>query len=195
VSLVVPYTAHAFFPERLYNRCQVLRRTSCSLFLCRVHCWIESDQIHDSQSYFTTHSESVSQYVLVSSILVGLATRYYFLSECCCLKFAVLFLWGALSDERTGLQFAVYSLNGPSRPEPVTIFYCLIWDSKIWLRSHLRPPKPGGPGSRIYIPQEQGGPVIPPDTGFPLRCLLRLAGLQWRYSNPPPTWRDRSLCM
>jgi hypothetical protein len=27
--------------------------------------------------------------------------------ESCCLKSAVLFLWGALSDERTGLQFAV----------------------------------------------------------------------------------------
>jgi hypothetical protein len=51
-------------------------------------------------------SQSVSQYVLVSSTPVGLAT-YYFLSECCCLKFAVLFLWGALSDQRTGLQFAV----------------------------------------------------------------------------------------
>jgi hypothetical protein len=25
----------------------------------------------------------------------------------CCLKFAVLFLWGALSDERTSQQFAV----------------------------------------------------------------------------------------
>jgi hypothetical protein len=54
-----------------------------------------------------TVSQSVSQYVLVSSTLVGLATTFYFLSECCCLKFAVLFLWGALSDERTGLQFAV----------------------------------------------------------------------------------------
>jgi hypothetical protein len=34
-------------------------------------------------------------------------------------------------------------------------------------------PKPyfTGPGSRIYIPQEQGGPVIPPGTGFPLRRL------------------------
>jgi hypothetical protein len=50
---------------------------------------------------------TVSQYVLVSSTLVGLATRYYFLSEYCCLKFAVLYLLGALSDERTGLQFAV----------------------------------------------------------------------------------------
>jgi hypothetical protein len=37
-------------------------------------------------------NQSVSQYVLVSSTLVGLATRYYFLSECCCLKFAVLYL-------------------------------------------------------------------------------------------------------
>jgi hypothetical protein len=32
--------------------------------------------------------------------------------------------------------------------------------------------KPGGLGPRIYIPQEQGGPVIPPGTGFPFRHLL-----------------------
>jgi hypothetical protein len=30
------------------------------------------------------------------------------------------------------------------------------------LLSHLRLPQPGGPGSRIYIPQELGGPVFPP---------------------------------
>jgi hypothetical protein len=55
-----------------------------------------SNNIKIVRSYFTTDgqsvSQSVSQYVLVSSTLVGLATRYYFLSECCCLKFAVLFL-------------------------------------------------------------------------------------------------------
>jgi hypothetical protein len=50
---------------------------------------------------------TVSQYVLVSSTLVGLATRYYFLSEFCRLKFAVLYLLGALSDEKMSLQFAV----------------------------------------------------------------------------------------
>jgi hypothetical protein len=60
------------------------------------------------------------------------------------------------------------------------------------LLSHLRLLQPGEPGSRIYIPQEQGGPVIPPAIGFHLRRLLRLAGLQWRYSNPPLTWRARS---
>jgi hypothetical protein len=35
------------------------------------------------------------------------------------------------------------------------------------LLSHLRLPQPGGPGSRIYIPQEQVGPVIPQGTWFP----------------------------
>jgi hypothetical protein len=44
------------------------------------------------------------------------------------------------------------------------------------LLSHLRLPQPGGPGSRIYIPQEQGGPVIPPDTGFPLRLFYDSQG-------------------
>jgi hypothetical protein len=48
------------------------------------------------------------------------------------------------------------------------------------LLSHLRLLQPGGPGSHIYIPQEQSGPVIPPGTGFPLPRLLWLAsdGLQ-----------------
>jgi hypothetical protein len=39
--------------------------------------------------------------------------------------------------------------------------------------------------SHIYIPQEQGGPIIPSGTGFLFRRLL-LPGLWWRYSNPPP---------
>jgi hypothetical protein len=34
------------------------------------------------------------------------------------------------------------------------------------LLSHLRLPQPGGPGPCIYIPQEQGGPVIPPGTAY-----------------------------
>jgi hypothetical protein len=44
------------------------------------------------------------------------------------------------------------------------------------LLSHLRLPQPEGPGSRIYIPQEQGSPVMPLGTGFSFCRLLRLAG-------------------
>jgi hypothetical protein len=51
------------------------------------------------RSYFTTDGQSVSQYVLVSSTLVGLATIYYLLSECCCLKLPSCF-WGGPSLTR-----------------------------------------------------------------------------------------------
>jgi hypothetical protein len=58
--------------------------------------------------------------------------------------------------------------------------------------SYLRLPQHGRPGSRIHIPQEQGGPVIPPGIGFPLRRFLRLARLWWRHSNSLRTWKARS---
>jgi hypothetical protein len=44
------------------------------------------------------------------------------------------------------------------------------------LLSHMRLPQPEGPGPCMYIPQEQGGPVIPSGTGFPFCSLLPLAG-------------------
>jgi hypothetical protein len=50
----------------------------------------------------------------------------------------------------------------------------------------FEPPQPGGPVPHIYIPQKKGGPVIFPGTGFLSRHLLRLAGLRWKYSKPPP---------
>jgi hypothetical protein len=56
--------------------------------------------------------------------------------------------------------------------------YFTVSDSKL--------PQPRGPGPRINISQEHGVPVIPPGTGLPFRRLLRLAGLRWRYSTPPP---------
>jgi hypothetical protein len=54
----------------------------------------------------------------------------------------------------------------------------------ILLSQSLRLPKPGGAGSRICIPQEQGGQVTRPDTEFPFRRHLLLAGLWWRWRYP-----------
>jgi hypothetical protein len=68
-------------------------------YICKPKSKSKSKSLYDWQS--------VSQYALVSSTLVRLVTRYYFPPECCCLKFAVLYLLRALFDERTGLQFAV----------------------------------------------------------------------------------------
>jgi hypothetical protein len=42
------------------------------------------------------------------------------------------------------------------------------------LLSQIQNPQPGGPDLHIYIPQEQGGLVIPPGTGFPFYRLLQL---------------------
>jgi hypothetical protein len=58
--------------------------------------------------------------------------------------------------------------------------------------SNSRLPQPRGPGPRIYIPQEQVGPVMTPGTWFPFRRLLRLAGPRWRYSTAPPLEASQS---
>jgi hypothetical protein len=54
-----------------------------------------------------TVSQSLCQGI---ETILGLLTRYYFLSEGCFLKCAFLSLWDALSDERSGLSFVFLSL-------------------------------------------------------------------------------------
>jgi hypothetical protein len=72
------------------------------------------------------------------------------------LTVTVLFLWGALSDERTGLTFV----------------YVAGLASAVFLRSESF-------GTRDHI-------LLSQITDFPFRRLLRLAGSRWRYSTPPP---------
>jgi hypothetical protein len=35
-----------------------------------------------------------------------------------------------------------------------------------WIVSPAPNPQPGGPGLRIYDPRRQGGPAVPPGTGY-----------------------------
>jgi hypothetical protein len=151
-----------------------------SIFIWNVGRSLNYPALQFRSSKLLYNLQSVSQYVLVSSTLVGLATRYYFLSVCFCLKFAVLYLWGTLSGERTGLQFAVQSVNSPSRAEHVTILYCLIWDS-----ANLEGQVPIFISSRIRVAQ-----LYPHALGS-LYVASCDSGLWWRYSNPPPTCRPR----
>jgi hypothetical protein len=92
-----------------------------------IHTYQNETELILSKSMLLYDRWSVSQSVCLGvEPTLGSVTRYYFLPEGCCLKVAVLFLWGALSDKRTRLQFAVQSLNGLSRAELITILYCLI---------------------------------------------------------------------
>jgi hypothetical protein len=44
--------------------------------------------------------------------------------------------WGALSDERTSLSFALQSIFGPGHSGPITILCCLIRDWPSYTSRH-----------------------------------------------------------
>jgi hypothetical protein len=111
-----------------------------------------------SQSYVTTDGQSASL-SWCQAPTWGVRPDFYY-----CQTVVGLLMWVALSDERTGL--------------PVTIAAGPHHRSHSWVRvprdswpyftvSDSRLPQSGGPDPGIYIPQEQGGPVIPPGTGLP----------------------------
>jgi hypothetical protein len=54
------------------------------------------------------------------------------------------------------------------------------------LLSYIREPPTWRVRSPYLYPSGTGCPLIPPGTDFRFRRLLRLAGLRWRYSTPPP---------
>jgi hypothetical protein len=124
-----------------------------------------------SQLYYDRRS--VGQSVLVSSPHLGLMTRFLLLSDNC----------------------GFVDMGRPLWREDGSVVYnccCLRQRSHSQVRvprgswphftvSDLRLPQPKGPGSCIYIPQEQGGPVIPPGIGLnnhtpaiELRVLINL---------------------
>jgi hypothetical protein len=95
-------------------------------------------------------------------------------------------MWTALSDRRTALSITIVA--GPRQPSHSRVRVLRdSWPS--FIVSDSKFPKSGGTDPHIYIPQEQGGPVIPAGIRVPFRRLLRLAGLPWSYSKPPPHGR------
>jgi hypothetical protein len=85
-----------------------------------------------------------------------------------CQTVAGLLMWDALSHERTGLSITIAA--GPRQ------------------RSH----------SRVRVPWDSQYILLPQIRDFPFRRHLRLAGIRWRYSTPPPHgmasfWSERPL--
>jgi hypothetical protein len=102
---------------------------------------------------------TANQFVLATSPLRLMATNFFSTeplpSQSSC---------NILSDERMGLSFIIAACPRQRSHSRVRIpldswSYFTVSDSRL--------PQPGGPGPRIYIPQEQGGPVLSPGTGFP----------------------------
>jgi hypothetical protein len=114
--------------------------------------WSESELYYDRRS--------VGQPVLVSSLHLGLMTRCLLLSDNCGFVDMGRPLWredGSVVYNCCCLRQRSHSQVQVPRGS---------WPH--FTVSNLRLPPPGGQGPCIYIPQEQGGPVIPPGTGFSL---------------------------
>jgi hypothetical protein len=73
----------------------------------------------------------------------------------------LLLIWGALSDERTYLSSTI--ADGARQRSHFRVL--VLRGSLLYFSvSSLIFPQPEGPDPRIYISQEQGGPVMPPST-------------------------------
>jgi hypothetical protein len=136
--------------------------TSCYISQITIFDWTLSTSDHTTPpTELLVKSKSVTLRLAVSqSVSLGvephlrLMTRYLLLFEstsCFC---------GAPSLTRGRVCLLVYGAG----PRQRTLSQVRVpWDSWPYFTvSDSRLPQPGGPGHRIYIPQEQGGPVIPP---------------------------------
>jgi hypothetical protein len=93
-------------------------------------------------------------------------------------------MWGAHSHERAGLSFTI-TAGLHQRSHSVVQIPRDSWPH--FTVSDSRLPQPGRPAPRIYTLQEQDGLVITPSRHWVLLSSPpTLAGLRWRYSNPPP---------
>jgi hypothetical protein len=90
--------------------------------------------------------------ILVSGSHLEPLTIYLLLSDN-----ASFLMWGALLDEKMGLYLLVHLLLGLTRA--ITLGSKSHRNHDHVLLSHMRFPQSGGPGSRIYVPQKQGGSV------------------------------------
>jgi hypothetical protein len=105
-----------------------------------------------SQSYVATDGQSVSLSWCQAPIWGPRQNFYY------CQTVAGLLMWGALSNERTGLSFAI-----AVRIHSQVRFPRDSWPHFIVL--DLRLPQPGGPDPRIYIPRNRVAQLYPQALG------------------------------
>jgi hypothetical protein len=104
----------------------------------------------------TTHWVKVKvkvtlQLTVSQPVRLGVEPHYYSLAV------TVLFLWGALSDDRTGSVFCIccwhlpaQSFSGPSAVRLVTIFYCLRFETSLFVASYDSRGYGGGIQPRLH---------------------------------------------
>jgi hypothetical protein len=116
---------------------------------------------------------SVGQFVLVLGPYLWPTTRFVLLSDICSLRVVGRPPW-----REDGSAIYLHSLISLLCQVPKNSWPHFTLSSKSPSTWRARSP---------YLhPPWTGGPVIPSGTGFPFCHLFWLAGLRWRYCNPPP---------
>jgi hypothetical protein len=98
------HTANSNTVLELFTGWLLLRTASVGCFLrigSLVDCYLNTDSWTESASYITTDGQSASLSWIKAPIW-GLRQDFYY-----CQTLAGLLIWGALSDERTGLSFTI----------------------------------------------------------------------------------------
>jgi hypothetical protein len=131
----------------------------------------------ESQSYVMTEN-SVSQPVLVSSTHLGPKTRFLLLSDSCGFVDVghPILTWGQVCHLQLQLSLTCIVILGSE--------HCGTLDH-ILLPQVSDFPILQGQAPVFKTPRNRVVQLHPPGTGFPFHRLLQLAGLWWRYSNPP----------
>jgi hypothetical protein len=155
------------------------------------HCllWLAGGILEVEVYLWPTNSQSVSQSVLVSGSQLEPMTRFLFS------VWRLQVSWNGAPSLMKGwvCNLLLQLLLGLARA--VTLGSKSHRTHDEILLSHLRLPQLQGPGSHIYIPQEQSGPVIPPGTGFPYVTSYDSQGYGGGIINPPPLeWSLVSSC-
>jgi hypothetical protein len=122
---------------------------------------------------------SFGQSVLVSGSHLESMTSIFFY-----LTIAGFFMWDTLSDERTRLQFTCTVASGPCQsshswvevPQNSRPYFTVSSETSPTWRAR----------SPYLYPPGTGWPSYTPGHWVPFCRLLQLAGMRWRYSNPPP---------
>jgi hypothetical protein len=81
----------------------------------------------------------------------------------CCWNFGFESRWGHGCSSLS----STYGSTAQFGPWPPSWFFVTITFLQGWIVSSAPNPQPGGQGLRIYDPRRQGGPAIPPGTGYP----------------------------
>jgi hypothetical protein len=130
--------------------------------------------LRQSESYLTTDCQPASMSWFQAPI--RFRDQFFFLLEIFCRQSRVCYF---LSPSLTrGRVCNLLLLQGLASAVPLGSESRGTRDH-ILLSQFMRLLQSGGPEPCIYIPQELGGPVLPPGTGFPFRRLLLLAELRY----------------